>query len=256
MKFKLYYIPVFFGIVLVSSFAFYLLFFTLPSYEMITKAKRDQEVYGQVIAKLQAKYHFTQIYVESDPYINNGKRIRVPIDPDHGKSFYCGIGYPLPERTDYKLKTFKSEDKAKLEDYYITHKGRCGACSTLQDLTVYMEYEDLTTTVRKCASQVLIKKKCIKCLMSLGFTEECALIWYYNALNTSKVCFWPCIKSWIVGESFNKSDGSLNDCLKCDEENSGPIFKYTAGRTRRNSGIETAIKRGDEELYNVIHDYY
>ena len=32
-------------------------------------------------------------------------------------------------------------------------------------------------------------------------------------------------------------NGHLNKCLQCDEDISGPIFKYESGRTRRNSGI-------------------
>jgi hypothetical protein len=46
----------------------------------------------------------------------------------------------------------------------------------------------------------------------------------------------------------------LNPCLQCDECRSGPIFQKISGRTRRNSGIETDIKRPDvaPEIY---HNY-
>jgi len=33
-----------------------------------------------------------------------------------------------------------------------------------------------------------------------------------------------------------KPDGSLNDCLQCDEDKSGPNFKWFSGRTRYNFG--------------------
>ena len=55
-----------------------------------------------------------------------------------------------------------------------------------------------------------------------------------------------CIMSWISGEANNKPDGSLNDCLQCDEDVSGPNFKFFSGRTRRNSGIPSAIMRPPE----------
>ena len=38
-------------------------------------------------------------------------------------------------------------------------------------------------------------------------------------------------------------DGKLNPCLECDEVKSGPLFKYYAGRTRRDSGIVSSIPR-------------
>jgi len=38
-------------------------------------------------------------------------------------------------------------------------------------------------------------------------------------------------------------DGSLNACLACDEVHSGPTFKAVAGKTRRRSGLSSAIAR-------------
>jgi len=51
-------------------------------------------------------------------------------------------------------------------------------------------------------------------------------------------------------------DGELNKCLQCDEDKSGPIFKYESGRTRRNSGIKSEIDRPVDQIYNVSHCYY
>eukprot|EP00924_Labyrinthula_sp_SR-Ha-C_P007970 snap_masked-scaffold_41-processed-gene-2.46-mRNA-1 protein AED:0.18 eAED:0.23 QI:0/-1/0/1/-1/1/1/0/330 len=45
----------------------------------------------------------------------------------------------------------------------------------------------------------------------------------------------------------------LNACLQCDECRSGPIFQLVAGRTRRNSGIQSAIWRPD--VFPLNHDY-
>jgi hypothetical protein len=46
----------------------------------------------------------------------------------------------------------------------------------------------------------------------------------------------------------------LNPCLQCDECRSGPIFQKISGRTRRNSGIETDIKRPDVAP-EIFHNY-
>ena len=40
----------------------------------------------------------------------------------------------------------------------------------------------------------------------------------------------------------------LNDCLQCDEDKSGPIFQHFAGRTRRRSGLLSAIVRPCKSL--------
>jgi hypothetical protein len=43
---------------------------------------------------------------------------------------------------------------------------------------------------------------------------------------------------------------------QCDENKSGAGFKFSAGRTRRNSGIESAIERSESEIYPVDHSAY
>ena len=70
------------------------------------------------------------------------------------------------------------------------------------------------------------------CLMALGFSAPCVTIWEFNILNTKQQCFEVCLLSYITSEPNNKPDGSLNDCLQCDEDKSGPNFKYFSGRTR------------------------
>jgi hypothetical protein len=62
--------------------------------------------------------------------------------------------------------------------------------------------------------------------------------------------------SYLKNEPFVKPDGTLNDCLQCDEDKSGPIFKYESGRTRRNSGIKSEIDRPVDEIYKMDHCYY
>ncbi len=137
----------------------------------------------------------------------------------------------------------------------VTHHSACGACSSLQDLAVYLGQPDLTTPVRRCAVLSFSEPLSLGCLKDLGFTQACAKTWFYNARNTARHCKALCLKSWVTGEPNNLSDGSLNACLACDESVSGSVFKRVAGRTRRNSGIESAIQRGDEEVVELEHNY-
>ena len=156
----------------------------------------------------------------------------------------------------YKLADFDTEEDALAANYSITHRGICGSCSSLQDLGVYMG-QNLTTPVRLYGIEGLISDALMeKCLKNLGFSDNCIPIWMDNTKNTSKECRWICLWSWITNEPFNKPDGSLNDCLQCDEDKSGPNFQYYSGRTRRNSGIPSSIHRPPEQVYNMEHCYW
>ena len=53
----------------------------------------------------------------------------------------------------------------------------------------------------------------------------------------------------------HQEDGSLNPCIQCDEDESGPVFKAVSGRTRRNSGLPSALCRPCDSIYRVDHDY-
>jgi hypothetical protein len=58
-----------------------------------------------------------------------------------------------------------------------------------------------------------------------------------------------------VTAPYNAPDGAINDCLQCDEDQSGPVFKSVAGRTRRNSGIPNAICRPCSDVQPLVHAY-
>jgi len=70
-----------------------------------------------------------------------------------------------------------------------------------------------------------------------------------------EVRFGVCMRNWMSSEPSTKADRTLNECLQCDEDRSGPVFKATAGRTRRNSGIRPSIARPDDQVSQVAHDY-
>merc|ERR1712080_274579 len=114
-----------------------------------------------------------------------------------------------------------------------------------------MGKHNLTDSVRQCGILGSLSSALMRdCLLSLGFIAPCVTIWEWNIVNTKRECFEICLISYISGERNNKPDGSLNDCLQCDEDRSGPNFKYFSGRTRRNSGIISAIHRPANEVYS------
>ncbi len=202
-----------------------------------------------LVAALRSKIPSEAMPLSADPYLamQSGSP---PLAPG---TAVCGVSFAT-DRIHYRLATFANPAAAKTAGYAVTHYGVCGTCSTLQDLAVYLEKPDLTTPVRKCGIKWSSASR-LDCLKELGFSTPCAQTWLYNIENTRRHCFTVCAWSWIEGEAPTQEDGKLNHCLQCDEDRSGPVFKATAGRTRRNSGIHSSIPRPDDEIAPMIHNY-
>ena len=195
---------------------------------------------------------------ENDPYLNQTNASYIQINQTlSDKNLVCAIKYQDDQnRLNYTIKNFNDSNTAIQNGYIVTHQGRCGACSNLNDLAIYLSV-NLTKPTRKCGMLGSVSEKlAFDCLLEIGFTSQCAQIWLFNTINTRKNCFGVCIIAWILNEPFTNPDGSLNNCLQCDEDKSGPVFKYFSGRTRRNSGIRSEIDRPTDEVYNITHCYY
>ncbi|MBN2342950.1 MAG: hypothetical protein JXX29_20475 [Deltaproteobacteria bacterium] len=168
----------------------------------------------------------------------------------------CGLSMDVENTNAYRLETYDTADAASSAGAVITHYGACGLCSSLADLAVYMRYPDLTTPVRQCGIEGIAggEDANMSCLLALGFSENCAQIWYYNTLNTRTLCLDVCAAA--LNAPYHMENGNINECLQCDEDNSGPVFKTVSGRTRRNSGLPTAICRPCETVSFVNHNYF
>lgn len=178
------------------------------------------------------------------------------------QSGVCAI--KIVDRTvkTYSLQDYADEASAQADGAIVTHHGICGLCSPLQDLAVYLENRDLGTAVRLCGILNFTTpfSELQDCIEQLGFSEPCANIWAYNTRNTQAACTEPCVAailSELFGEiiPYNNPDGTLGDCIACDEEISGPIFKAYAARTRRNSGLPSGICRFCDGVIPVSHHY-
>lgn len=201
---------------------------------------------SKLLAALRAAVPLNPIGVSQDPYSTWAGRM----PPRSPPGTVCGVRFEA-DRIHYRMETFAIAAEATRAGFHVTHTDSCGACSTLQDLAVYLQRPDLTAPVRRCGMQ----PGTLGCIEALGFSPACAKIWDFNVQNTKRECFGVCTRSWMSGEPSTKPDGMLNDCLQCDEDRSGPVFKAVAGRTRRNSGIRSSIPRPDEQVSRVAHDY-
>lgn len=176
----------------------------------------------------------------------------------------CAVQYPDPkDRSKYFLRNFSTAAEAEAAGAFVTHLHPCNLCSTTQDLSVYMQYKDLTNPGRHCGLIGLLDfNASVSCFQKIGFTEQCSYIWARDAQNTRKDCFLTCMAQWIEKTPNNVPypNGTLScnmsSCIACDEYKSGPIFKLIAGRTRRDSGLWSSIFRPADTIYHVLHYYY
>ena len=176
----------------------------------------------------------------------------------------CAAKLTDKPQKEYELRTFSNSPEAIAAEYVVTHRYHCGTCSSLRNLAVYLTKRDLTTPVRSCARKLTLRgiKSCL--IESIGVQERCAETWAYNVAHTKRQCMRTCIKHyglWNVlrnnmGDEHVDDEGELNPCLACDEHISGPGFQYAAGRTRRASGLTSAIERTSAEVYPVDHSLY
>jgi hypothetical protein len=201
----------------------------------------------------------------ADPYQQKtGKAVQLWRSIPIRDTQVCGVRFVDNDRKEYELSDFESAASASEAGFVVTHQGRCGSCSTLKDLSIYLAVPDLTTPARQCARKAGLKRKKQCYEERIGFTPYCAESWAYNARNTRQECRGACISDYgflnlvfgrYPGANVDES-GQLRPCLQCDEDHSGDGFKFSAGRTRRNSGIKSAIKRQGSEIYPVDHSAY
>jgi hypothetical protein len=172
--------------------------------------------------------------------------------PESVPGGYCAVAR---EAGGYRLVTFPDRAAAEAAGAVPTHAGACGLCSSLEDLAVYISVPDLTEPVRACGLMHGSgpAEDHVRCLRDLGFTEACAQIWYFNTLHTRETCLEPCLLA--LTEPYHTPDGALNACLTCDEVQSGAVFKAVAGRTRRNTGVPSAMCRPCSEVERLVHRY-
>ena len=131
--------------------------------------------------------------LDENPYINPDNPPGNPED----YSVVCMLRWlddsDLGGRSRYQLKDVPLNELsgAREEGFWVTHYGHCGACSSLQDLGIYMR--NLTTPVRTCTLKslfwnLLVDDYELNCLLDLGFSQMCATVWQWNMRNTATTC--------------------------------------------------------------------
>ena len=173
--------------------------------------------------------------------------------PQERPEAVCAVHLEPDRPGAYRLQTWPDAAAADAEGGVVTHRGACGLCSSLQDLAVYVETPDLATPVRECGLLSFREgpEAQMACLLDIGFSEPCADIWFHNTNHTREVCAEPCLR--LLEAPYHDETGAPNECIQCDEDLSGPVFKAVAGRTRRSSGLPTALCRPCNTVAPISH---
>lgn len=117
-----------------------------------------------------------------------------------------------------------------------------------------MYYFDMTAPGKQCGTlSSTIFNRGVKCFANLGMTDACAYIWASNARFDGSNCRNICLAEYWSPYNGDPPSCPLNDCLQCDEDKAGPLFKKFSGRTRRNSGLESSITRPCETVESLTH---
>ena len=111
----------------------------------------------------------------------------------------------------------------------------------------------MTKVGKKCGLEAVLGINLgIECFQQLGMTKSCARIWAYDAVSDAGPCGATCLKD--LRQPYNIPPScKLNDCLQCDEDHAGPVFKRFAARTRRRSGLISAIQRPCDSVARLKH---
>lgn len=193
--------------------------------------------------------------ITENPYPNQDEYLG-----KHKETAVCAF---IVTEDGYDLETYDDDAAALAAGAQITHYGPCGLCSSMQDLAVYIREPDLTAPVRSCGviggigapTEESLGKTRV-CLAEIGFSDPCIDIWLWDIENTKTECIADCIFLLEAKHHDKDNDFKLNACVQCDEDKSGPLFKVMSGRTRRNSGLSSALCRPCETVQPMDHTKY
>ena len=229
--------------------------------EMCPVDRMPQTEFGSFIPVLRSLTWKNPYQLECDPFTEEECNTTPPLEVGgacivtvEGKS-----SGTCTTNSNYTVSTYSgSFEEAKANSsLYVTHAGACGTCSSLQDLSVYMEFgAGLSDYAGDCGIRGRVDAADgVQCFQEMGFTYACSLTWYYNTKLVAAECLQYCAIYQVLGRPPNGPPPQcpLARCLECDEKTAGPIFEQYAGRTRRNSGLLSNIARPCSSIIDLEH---
>mmetsp|Transcript_15437 Transcript_15437/g.31975 ORF Transcript_15437/g.31975 Transcript_15437/m.31975 type:complete len:471 (+) Transcript_15437:516-1928(+) len=202
-----------------------------PSFPIITDS---------MIPTFRALNHTNPMAVLCDPFLAT---TCVP-EVEEGEACVVELiasGSSCPSEYTYRLKTVSSLVNATAAGQYITHKGACGTCSSLQDLALMLEYPDLPYKAQQCffrSTAVKYVDKAEECYEEIGFTKACSTtLAYHQKRIVDKECGYQCAAWSYDGDLGKPNCQDVSGCGACvDRLGISTRLELMAGRTFANSG--------------------
>ncbi|CAF0827988.1 unnamed protein product [Didymodactylos carnosus] len=179
---------------------------------------------------------------------------------------------------------YPTQEAACTNGTYPLHGGYCGACSSHQDINIFnITRNNMTNIATKCGVKYVLfgKNSAIRCMNeAAALSVECTECWVENMGCDAAHCMTKCaiVRTFIIINILHvnntKPDGSLNDCLACDEgKQNSEIYRYMwkyqsffesnfsvlgycgkpfivcSGANRRRSGIMSDIDRPQDTIW-------
>ena len=155
------------------------------------------------------------------------------------------------------IQTFDTPELAVAANFSIVHCGKCGACSTYNDLRLqWTTRKYLAKEAQKCAKKSLFGgvDKVQECNeMDIGFSTECAVCWTVDELCARDNCVFIFFQQLFTNR-FDSFAVGLNEITSatCDEAMCGREFGSCSGATRRRMDIVSSIARPVDQQCRVI----
>lgn len=172
------------------------------------------------------------------------------IAPSDTSEATCPSGY------SYQLRTVASLEDAISSGQFITHTGACGACSSLQDLAIMIEYPSIPYKAQQCFFRSTALKyidTAITCYEEIGFTQTCAsALAYHQRSIVNQNCGYQCAAWGYDGDLGQPSCNDVSGCGACvDGTGITARLELVAGRTFANSGYPSQKARQCAEIASV-----
>jgi hypothetical protein len=164
--------------------------------------------------------------------------------------------YSQCEGRRYTMTTFATKDDVP-STASITHQGRCGVCSSAQDLAVRTSpLIDFAKLLISCGTIHFTGQRLfptlVACFQFAGFTEGCATLWSHWTATNGEVCVSECLG---VGSALNGDppECALGECMACAEPFQNDLYDIS-GRTSFKSGFTERLAISCSIFYPVVHD--
>ncbi|KAL9188112.1 hypothetical protein ACHAXT_006490 [Thalassiosira profunda] len=159
------------------------------------------------------------------------------------------------------IQDFGGREEAHLANYSVAHCGKCGYCSTWNDLELqYSTRHNLAEMAQECGMKTMFQgidglQQCLE--TDIGWTSNCARCWAEDIYCTKRWCIFIYLQSRMTNQlgNFEVDPNSITSATceeaNCEAGNPGH-FVQCSGSNRRRMNITSDIARPPDEQCQIV----